>query len=200
MAARLFVAKGPDIVVALAARNIRRKHLDEASYECCDQSRVSPIRPPAHTSWSRRSGEPALLPPPEWEPGNTRQTRDELLMEFVKKGEKIDNWTELLTMQQFRRARGPSSLREFYESAKQVREKRCPGLAEWTIVEEAEATLLYEWKMIGVCENQPPQSELVRLLLGRNTAYRVAYTTRSAWTPEIRTRWLEWLRGVSLIR
>ena len=91
-----------------------------------------------------------FLPPPEWEPGNTRQTRDELLMEFVKKGEKIDNWTELLTMQQFRRTRGPSSLREFYESAKQVREKRCPGLTEWTIVEEAEATQLYEWKMTGV--------------------------------------------------
>jgi hypothetical protein len=121
-------------------------------------------------------------------------------MEFVQKGEKIDNWTELLTMQQLRRTRGMSSPREFYESAKQLREQRCPGLTEWTIVEETEAALLYEWRTTALCENQPPQSELVRLLFGRKTVYRVAYATRTSWTPDIRTRWLEWLRGVSLTR
>jgi hypothetical protein len=37
-------------------------------------------------------------PPPDWVWGNTQQTGDHLLMEFVKKGENIDAWTELLTL------------------------------------------------------------------------------------------------------
>jgi len=141
-----------------------------------------------------------FLPPPDWALANTQQTRDELLMEFVPKGEKIDNWTELLTFQQLRRGRESPSPREFYESVKQVRDKRCPGLTEWAIVEEAEGALLYEWKTTGLCENQPPQSELVRLIFGRNTGYRIAFTTRSPLTSETRTKWIEWLRGLSLSR
>ena len=142
-----------------------------------------------------------FLPPPEWGPPRAEQTKDQLLMEFVKKGEKIDHWTELLTLKQFRLTRGsPSSPREVYESDKHVRETRCPGLTEWTIVEEAKAALLYEWKMTAVCEDQPPQSELVRVLFGRNTGYRVSYGTRAPLTADTRTQWLEWLRGVSLSR
>jgi hypothetical protein len=143
----------------------------------------------------------SFRPPDDWElkPANVQQKGDQLLMEFVKKGERIDNWTELLTMQQFKRARGSASPREFYESAKQMRDKRCPGI-EWAIVEEAEGTLLYDWKTTAACEGQPPQSELVRLIFGRNTAYRVAFTTRAALTSEMRTKWIEWLRGLSLSR
>ena len=139
-----------------------------------------------------------FAPPAGWELANTQQKGDQLLMEFVKKGEKIENWTELVTMQQFRRGRGSSSPREFYDSAKQMRDKRCPGLTDWAIVEEAEGSLLYEWKTTGVCDGQQPQSELVRLIVGRNTAYRVAFTTRAPLTPEIRTKWNEWLRGLSM--
>ena len=140
-------------------------------------------------------------PPPEWVLGNTQQTRDQLLMEFVKKGEKIDNWTELLTMQQFRRARRSPSPREFYESAKQMRDKRCTGLTDWSVVaEEPEGTLLYEWKTTGVCEGQPPQSELVRLVFARNTGHRVAFTTRAPLDAETRTKWIEWLRALSMSR
>jgi hypothetical protein len=142
-----------------------------------------------------------FAPPPDWAPGNTQQTRDQLLMEFVKKGETIDNWTELLTMQQLRRKRGASSPREFYESARQMQEKRCPGSNEWAVVvEEGDAALVYEGKLTTACDTNPPQSELVRLLFGRNTIYRVAYTTRAPWTPEVRAKWLAWLSEVSLNR
>ena len=141
-----------------------------------------------------------FLPPPDWEPGNTQQTRDQLLMEFVKKGEKIDNWTELLTMRQFRRRRGSSSPREFYESFKQMRDKRCPGRIEWVVVEEAEGTLLYEWKTTDVCDGHPPQSELARLIFGRNTGYQVAFTTRGPLTPELRAKWNDWLRSLQMTR
>ena len=139
-------------------------------------------------------------PPPDWDLANTQQTRDQLLLEFVRKGEKIDNWTELLTLQQFRRGRGSPPPRGFYESLRQTREKNCPGITEWTVLEEAESVLLYEWKTTAACEKQPPQSELARLIFGRNTGYRAAYATRAPLTPEVRTKWLEWLGGLSMGR
>jgi hypothetical protein len=47
---------------------------------------------------SRRGNAMPFQPPPDWVWGNTQQTGDHLLMEFVKKGENIDAWTELLTL------------------------------------------------------------------------------------------------------
>lgn len=143
----------------------------------------------------------AFLPPPNWEMGAPpSQTKDYLIMEFVKKGEKIDNWTELITLQQFRRTRSSPSPREFYEGAKALRDKACPGLSEWQIVEEKDGTLLYEWRTTGNCQGLPPQSELVRLIFARQTYYRAAFTTRAPLATEDRTVWMEWLRGLSLRR
>ena len=139
-------------------------------------------------------------PPPDWERGNVEQVKDQLLMEFVKKGEKVDSWTELLTVQQFRRSRGSPSPRQFYDQLKATRQARCPGLSQWQIVDEGRETVLYEWNTTGVCEGQPAQWELARLIFGRNTGYRVAYTTRAQLTEETRATWTEWLRGLSMGR
>ena len=142
-----------------------------------------------------------FFPPPNWELGQPpQQTKDTLLMEFVKKGEKLETWTELLTVQQFRRTRSSPPPREFYDALKALREKLCPGQSEWQVVEEADGTLLYEWRTTETCQGHPPQSELARLLYARNTYYRVAFTTRAQLTPETRTGWIEWLRGVSVGR
>jgi hypothetical protein len=101
--------------------------------------------------------------PSDWELGSpVQQTRDQLIMEYVKKGEKIDSWTELLTMQQFRRKGSP---REFFDQLKGARERACPGLTERRMVQVERNTVLYEW-------------EVARLVFGRNTGYRIAYTTR----------------------
>lgn len=136
--------------------------------------------------------------PDGWELGSpVQQTRDELLMEFVKKGEKIDSWTELLTMQQFRRKGSP---REFFDQLKGTRERGCPAVTEWRIVEEDSNAVLYEWNTTAVCEGQPVQWEVARLVFGRNTGYRVAYTTRSQLNAEPRAKWIEWLHGVSIKR
>jgi hypothetical protein len=137
-------------------------------------------------------------PPSDWELGSpVQQTRDQLILEYVKKGEKIDSWTELLTMQQFRRKGSP---REFFDQLKGTRERACPGLTEWRMVQEERNTVLYEWNTTAVCEGQPVQWEVARLLFARNTGYRVAYTTRGQLSAETRTKWTDWLRGLSLGR
>ncbi len=131
--------------------------------------------------------------PDGWEVGNVEQTSDQLFLELVEDGEKVDNWTKLITVQQFRRGSGSPSPREFYEQIKARREERCPGLSEWLILEEDSETALYEWKMTGVCGGHPPQSELARLIFAQGTGYRVAFTTRGELTTEMRATWIEWL-------
>jgi hypothetical protein len=141
----------------------------------------------------------SLRPPSDWEVGyGPAQTRDEMIMEYVKKGEKIDNWTELLTVQQFRRRK--ASPREFFDQLKGTRERACPGVTEWRIVQEEPNAVLYEWNTTAVCDGQPVQWELARLLFGRNTGYRVAYTTRGQPSAETRATWTDWLRSASLGR
>jgi hypothetical protein len=136
--------------------------------------------------------------PGGWELGSpVQQTRDQLVMEYVKKGEKIDSWTELLTIQQFRRKGSP---REFFDQLKGTRERGCPGVTEWRIEAEEHDALLYEWNTTAVCEGQPVQWELARLVFGRNSGYRVAYATRSQLNAETRATWTEWLRSVSIKR
>lgn len=71
-------------------------------------------------------------------------------------------------------------------------------MTEWSIVGEERESVLYEWHTTDVCEGQPIQWELARLVFGRNTGYRVAYTSRAQPTAEMRATWIEWLRGVSL--
>ena len=83
---------------------------------------------------------------------------------------------------------------------KEARERQCPGLTEWRMVEEERNTVLYEWDTTAVCEGQPIQWEMARLLFGRNTGYRVAYTTRAQLSAEARAAWTDWLRSVSLGR
>ena len=125
-------------------------------------------------------------PSSDWKLGSPvtlKQTRDFMITEYVKEGEKIDSWTELLTIQQFRRKGSP---REFFDQLKGARERGCPGLTEWRMVEEERNSVLYEWNTTAVCEGQPVQWEMARLLFGRNTGYRVAYTTRSQLTAETR--------------
>ena len=139
-----------------------------------------------------------LRPPSDWELGyGPKETRDSMIMEYVKKGEKIDSWTELVTIQQFRRKSSP---REFFDQLKGTRERACPGVTEWRIVEEERNTVLYEWNTTAICDGEPAQWELARLLLGRNTGYRVAYTTRGQLGAETRATWTGWLRSVSLGR
>jgi hypothetical protein len=128
------------------------------------------------------------------------QTKDTLLMEFVREGDAIASWRELITMQQFRRNKNSPSPREAYDSMKARRTERCPGVTQWQVVEENEAGLTYESHTTGPCEAHPPETELARFIYAKRTWYRVAYVTRSDLAPEARQEWMGWLRGLELAR
>jgi hypothetical protein len=99
-----------------------------------------------------------------------------------------------VTLQSLRR---PETIRlaDFYESLKAQRAARCPDTTEWTVIEQSEQSLLYEWRLRETCQGHPPQAEVARLVLARDSFYRVAYATRGEFSPGTRATWLEWLRS-----
>ena len=144
----------------------------------------------------------AFKPPSSWELGGPpQQTKDRLLMEFVKKGDTLTNWTELLTVDQVKRdKKSPQTYHAALEGLKSTWEQRCPRLTEWQILDEADGLFVYEWRTTGPCGGHPPQTELVRLMFGKKTGYRVGYNIRGELTAEMRATWLEWLRNLRLVR
>lgn len=115
-------------------------------------------------------------------------------MEWVKPGEKVEAWTELVTVDTLKWAK-TIRLPAFYDALKTMRSARCPDMTEWEVIDQTDESLLYEWRTRGVCEGNPPQVELARLVLTKDSFYRVGYATRGELTAEARTTWLEYLRS-----
>ena len=74
--------------------------------------------------------------PAEWMVGN--QARGAGLTEFVRPGEKIDNWTELLTAQLLRRSAYPATVDEMVSGSHQALVKRCPEATMNVIARQAQ--------------------------------------------------------------
>ena len=136
----------------------------------------------------------------EMDPANVSEVPNQyLIMEFVKKGQRIDNWTELVTIQNFNKKWGRGNARETYEALREVRESRCAGATQWEVLSEDKTSILYE-SIARDCGDQPNQRELVRLLFGRNNRYRVSYATKGDLGTDQRAAWIGWLSALALVR
>src|SRR5262245_42266803 len=126
---------------------------------------------PGHDSLSFRFSEA------HWQPGSTQAVQGMFAIdEFVRPGETLQNWTELLTIQRFHKrfvAQPPETL--MYELKTRM-EQRCPGVV-WQVIRRQEKSILYEWQ-IATCPSHPAQHEIARLLDGEVTLWRLAYTVR----------------------
>lgn len=96
------------------------------------------------------------------------------IIELIPEGEVIEDWTELLTIQNFT-PRG--SLKSFYEGLKIIREKNCPGSTTWSVLARDDRSILYEWKA-EPCAGFPHQHEISRILDGNWNRFRIAYTAK----------------------
>jgi len=117
----------------------------------------------------------------EWVLGFLEEKPGEFsITEFVPKGETVENWSELMTIQNFAKTRG--SPEEFFEGLKALREKRCPGSTTWNVINKDERSILYEWKA-KPCAGFPEQHEISRIIDGKWNRFRIAYTAKVSEIP-----------------
>jgi hypothetical protein len=143
---------------------------------------------------------PRFRAPPGWELANLSETRSTSILEFVPKGQPVQNWQELFSFLHGPRPRNSRAVRETFEQLRALREQRCPGVTEWEVLSEDVTSLVYLSRMTGSCDGKPPEFDVVRLLHGRRTFVRAAYSSRSEIADSTRQSWLSLLNEVALVR
>ena len=139
--------------------------------------------------------------PHNWEVASHQETRDTLLMELVRKGDDINNWKELITFEQLPRTKkSPGAPDSWLDNVKAFREKECPGVTQWNVIQQDEYGILYEWQLTKPCASAPSasqaveQHEIARVVYGKYNIFVLHYAAKGpGLTPEAREKWLDWI-------
>lgn len=138
-------------------------------------------------------------PPSGWKLANSASVRDATILELVKEGDTIDDWRELITIQNIVKPKGIRSLEEFFSQLKAGREKDCPGVTNWHVIEQTEVGMTYEWSTSGPCMGQLEQTEIARILWSKKDFWALHYARKVKELPkEDRDQWLRWLSELRL--
>jgi hypothetical protein len=142
--------------------------------------------------------------PKEWTVGNQGSDQDRRLIEFVRPGEKIDNWKELFSIQVFRKPDKPDPIDALVARAHAGTAKLCPSFMQNVIAqgfpdETEEASIIYEWK-IKKCPPHADQHEVRKIIYGRLTIFSLAYVEKTEeLAPEKREKWIRALKDARII-
>lgn len=115
------------------------------------------------------------------------------LGEYVRKGDTLEDWHELVTLESFTLEKwGGGSPDEVLEATQRGREQACPGVTTWNVIARDAHRVVYEWQTNASCMGHPPQREIAAIFFGKLERFRVAYTTRAgAIAPRDRDLWVQ---------
>lgn len=118
------------------------------------------------------------------------------IIEFIREGDDINNWKELLTIQYFPPLCCGTSPEDTLNKLKAVREKECPGVTKWSVIEKDQNSILYEWQA-KPCLGWSDQHEIARIIYGENNTFILHYALKTRQMPgDQRTKWINKLSKV----
>jgi hypothetical protein len=132
------------------------------------------------------------LDTPDWVLGSEYEEAGHFLnIEFVRTGQTIENWQELLTIQNFAWPPQSNTTGAVFDEFKQLMEEECPGQVTWSVIQQDETSILYESHSMP-CLDWPEQYEIGRFLMGEYNLFRISYTAKvETLLPEVRDFWIE---------
>ena len=143
--------------------------------------------------------------PAVWTLGHQTENQNQRLMEFVPAGQKIDKWTELLTVQTFRKPAIPPEIDGLAAASHENLSKRCPDKMMWNVIQRQMptktelASILFEWS-VKDCPPEADQHEVARIIYGRFSIFRIAYVAKTqALAPEKREKWIKELSETKIV-
>ena len=143
--------------------------------------------------------------PSEWTIGNSKADRNQRITEFVRHGEKIDNWTELLTMQALRKPVDPEPIAAMVARVHADDAKSCPNgfmqnvIAQGFPTDTEEASIIYEWQFTN-CPPHADQHEVAKIIYGKFNIFRLAYVAKTKkLAPEKREQWIKQLKDTKIM-
>lgn len=133
-----------------------------------------------------------------WEVGNRGHNSEMAAVEYMPRGEQIENWSSLITTQTFvltpERGLLSAMLQNMYEQLS----RDCPSL-KFSVLEDYGRSIVYEWSHLG-CQGFPPQHEISRYQLGQIGVHRLAFVTKTTQIDErLRKEWIDIIRRAVLV-
>lgn len=133
-----------------------------------------------------------------WEIGNHGHNAEMAAVEYMPRGEQIENWSSLITTQTFvltpERGLPSAMLRNMYEDLS----RDCPSL-KFSVLEDDSLNIVYEWSHLG-CQGFPPQHEISRFQLGQIGVHRLAFVTKTTRIDaQLRKEWIDIIRRAVLV-
>lgn len=134
----------------------------------------------------------------EWKIGDHAANSSQRVAKFVTRAEKIDNWTELVTMQTFKKVAGSEPLENFFKKSSDRLSTDCPS-SVWNVIARGEGSILYEWKAQN-CRGVAEEHEIGRFLDGKYNRFRIAYVKKvKTLSPEERDKWIKLISAASIV-
>jgi hypothetical protein len=144
--------------------------------------------------------------PEEWTLASHSENKTQRVLEFVPPGQKVESWTELLTVQTLKKPRKPPAIDGLAASSYENLGQRCPGSVTSNVIaresgsERGGESILFEWSVKN-CPPDADQHEVARLLYGKFSIFRVAYVAKTgALEPEKRDKWIAELSATKIVR
>jgi hypothetical protein len=118
------------------------------------------------------------------------------MYEFVPKGQTVEDWKELVTLQFYPGLQNRSSA-DFMNAFISKLQSDEP-LAKAEMISSSPDDTLMEWNVLGSKENAD-QFELDRVIRGKQGLHMIHYAVKtSSLSPEERSKWLNFLRTARL--
>ena len=141
---------------------------------------------------------PFILGDTGWEVGHSAEDQAQRVTEFVRPGQTVENWTELVTWQAFNKAIDLGSVQDQFAAHQEEIIARCPGSTA-EVIRELPDGILYESHVVN-CEQGSDEHILARVLDGTSNRFILSYAVRGAvvMTSERRTEWIDKLMTVRI--
>ena len=133
-----------------------------------------------------------------WRVNYRVNTRISATAEYVLQSEKIQNWSELVSIQRLHsQATTGQSLEQFVMGMMENLKKSNPD-RQYRILDQDENSILYEWKT-GASKLHASQHEIARLFHGPRDMHRLAYVKKCPeLSPANREAWINILKSAKL--
>lgn len=134
----------------------------------------------------------------DWEVGYQNKTDDMYILEFVVKGQTVDNWKELITFEFFPGLQKRINCEQFAEGFVEHLKVTEPKTEVDVYYAKPNDTLI-EWGVNGSKKN-PNQDELDRFILGKQGLHVIHYVKKTTeLTDAERNKWIKFLQSATLI-
>jgi hypothetical protein len=127
-----------------------------------------------------------------WQRGVGAGNSEYFITEAVPKGQTVDDWEEMITLQFYSKHSHSDSIEKHLRRKEGLLVDACPDV-EFVVLYQRDEETAYQWS-VDACEGQEDQCEWARFIKTDRGVHRIAYTHKAP--PHDRSECVKWLRVV----